>query len=170
MAGHGYPPEFRRRVLDLVAAGKKISEVAHDLASASSRSTPGVAKTRSIAAFTLGLPHMRALSSQQPRGASPSIRPARASSPAPSYSGVFSRRVVGWSIDPSPTAALTTNARGMAIDGRRPKGTVIRSDQGTQFTSWAVTRRALDSGLVPSMGPVVDCYDCDDRVALLRSA
>jgi hypothetical protein len=33
MAGHGYPPEFRRRVLDLVAAGKKISEVAHDLGS-----------------------------------------------------------------------------------------------------------------------------------------
>ena len=31
MARHGYPPEFRRRVLDLVAAGKKISEVAHDL-------------------------------------------------------------------------------------------------------------------------------------------
>ena len=27
----GYPPEFRRRVLDLVAAGKKVSQVAHDL-------------------------------------------------------------------------------------------------------------------------------------------
>jgi transposase-like protein len=31
MARHGYPPEFRRRVLDLVAAGKKVSQVAHDL-------------------------------------------------------------------------------------------------------------------------------------------
>jgi putative transposase len=28
-----------------------------------------------------------------------------------------------------------------------------------QFTSWAFTRRALDSGLVPSMGSVGDCYD-----------
>jgi transposase InsO family protein len=28
---------------------------------------------------------------------------------------VFSRRVVGWSIDSSPTAALVTNALGMAI-------------------------------------------------------
>ncbi|WP_420823309.1 hypothetical protein [Streptomyces fulvoviolaceus] len=31
----------------------------------------------------------------------------------------FSRRVVGWSIDASPTAALTTNALAMAI-GWRP--------------------------------------------------
>jgi transposase InsO family protein len=29
----------------------------------------------------------------------------------------------------------------------------------TQFTSWAFTRRALDSGLLPSMGSIGDCYD-----------
>ncbi len=72
---------------------------------------------------------------------------------------VWSRRVVGWSIDASPTAALVTNALGMAIEGRRPDGTVIHSDQGTQFTSWAFTRRAIDSGLLPSMGSVGSCYD-----------
>lgn len=73
----------------------------------------------------------------------------------------FSRRVVGWSIDSQPTASLVTNALGMAIEQRQPaKGaTVIHSDQGTQFTSWAFTRRALDSGLLPSMGSVGDCYD-----------
>jgi putative transposase len=72
----------------------------------------------------------------------------------------YSRRVVGWSIDASPTAALVTNALGMAIDARRPvDGTVIHSDQGVQFTSWAFTRRARDSGLLPSMGRVGDCYD-----------
>ena len=71
----------------------------------------------------------------------------------------FSRRVVGWSIDSSPTAALVTNALGMAIESRSPAGTVIHSDQGTQFTSWSFTRRALDSGLVPSMGSIGDCYD-----------
>lgn len=37
--------------------------------------------------------------------------------------------------------------------------TVIHSDQGTQFTSWAFTRRAIDSGLVPSMGSIGDCFD-----------
>jgi transposase InsO family protein len=72
---------------------------------------------------------------------------------------VFSRRVVGWSIDASATAALVTNALGMAIEERRPDGTVIHSDQGTQFTSWAFTRRALDSGLMPSMGAVGSCFD-----------
>jgi transposase InsO family protein len=36
---------------------------------------------------------------------------------------------------------------------------VIHSDQGTQFTSWAFTRRAVDSGLLPSMGSKGDCYD-----------
>jgi putative transposase len=73
---------------------------------------------------------------------------------------VFSRRVVGWAIDASQTAALVTNALGMAIEQRRPStGTVIHSDQGTQFTSWAFTQRAIDSGLVPSMGSIGDCYD-----------
>ena len=32
----------------------------------------------------------------------------------------FSRRVVGWSTDSSPTAALVTNALGVAIDVNRP--------------------------------------------------
>lgn len=45
----------------------------------------------------------------------------------------FSRRVVGWSIDSSPNAALVTNALGMALSQRTPTGaTVIHSDQGTQ--------------------------------------
>jgi len=73
----------------------------------------------------------------------------------------FSRRVVGWSIDAHPTAALVSNALGMAIQQRRPaeRATVIHSDQGTQFTSWTFTQRAIDSGLLPSMGSVEDCYD-----------
>ena len=33
---------------------------------------------------------------------------------------VYSRRVVGWSIDATQTAALVTNALGMAIDNRNP--------------------------------------------------
>ncbi|MCY3576499.1 MAG: IS3 family transposase [bacterium] len=73
----------------------------------------------------------------------------------------FICRIVGWSIDSRPTAALVTNSLGMAIDGRQPaKGeAVIHSDQGTQFTSWAFTRRPIDSGLVPSMGSIGDCFD-----------
>ncbi len=44
----------------------------------------------------------------------------------------------------------TTNALGMAISSRNPDpGTLIRSDQGTQFTSWGRHARAKASGLVP---------------------
>nr|WP_243730618.1 IS3 family transposase [Nesterenkonia salmonea] len=49
----------------------------------------------------------------------------------------FSRRVVGWSIDSSPTAALATNALGMAIDTRlgsnSAPGTIIHSDYAEVF-------------------------------------
>ena len=73
----------------------------------------------------------------------------------------FSRRVVGWSISHNPTAALDLQR---ARDGdratrRRAAATVIHSDHGTQFTAWAFTERARQSGLLPSMGSVGDCYD-----------
>jgi putative transposase len=72
----------------------------------------------------------------------------------------FSRRVVGWSTDASQTAALVSNALGMAIDNRAPEpGAIVHSDHGVQFTSWAFTDRAKRSGLVPSMGSIGDCYD-----------
>jgi len=48
----------------------------------------------------------------------------------------------------------------MAIENRRPSpGGLIHSDHGTQFTSWVFTRRALESGLLPSMGSIGDCFD-----------
>jgi transposase InsO family protein len=49
----------------------------------------------------------------------------------------------------------------MAIEQRDVRGgeTVIHSDQGTQFTSWSFTHRAVDSGLLPSMGSVGNRYD-----------
>jgi putative transposase len=74
--------------------------------------------------------------------------------------GAFSRRVVGWSIDNRQDATLVTNALGMALHNRQLSGsTVIHSDHGVQFTSWAFTKRAKESGLLPSMGSVGDCYD-----------
>ena len=62
--------------------------------------------------------------------------------------------------DSTPSTALVTSALGMSIEQRRPTSeTIIHSGQGTQFTSWAFTRRAVDSGLLPSMGSVGDCFD-----------
>jgi putative transposase len=72
----------------------------------------------------------------------------------------FSRRVVGWSNDSSQTAALVTNALSMAIVNRDPQpGSIVHSDHGVRFTSWALTDRAERCGLVPSMGSIGACYD-----------
>jgi putative transposase len=71
-----------------------------------------------------------------------------------------SRRVVGWSIDSQQASSLVTNALSMAISNRTPPaGTVIHSDHGSQFTSWAFSERVRQSGLVPSMGTVGDAFD-----------
>jgi putative transposase len=47
---------------------------------------------------------------------------------------VFSRRVIGWSIDSHQATPLVTNALGMAITNRSPipDQTVIHSDHGSQ--------------------------------------
>jgi putative transposase len=74
----------------------------------------------------------------------------------------FSRRIVGWSIDDNMRTALVVDALGMAITRRRPTpdgSTIMHSDHGSQYTSWAFGRRLVDEGLVPSMGSVGDCYD-----------
>jgi transposase InsO family protein len=71
-----------------------------------------------------------------------------------------SRRIVGWSIDSQQASSLVTNALSMAISNRTPPaGTVIHSDHGSQFTSWAFSERVRQAGLVPSMGSVGDAFD-----------
>jgi putative transposase len=71
-----------------------------------------------------------------------------------------SRRVVGWSIDTHQASSLVTNALQMAISNRTPyAGTVIHSDHGSQFTSWAFSERVRQAGLLPSMGTVGDAFD-----------
>lgn len=73
----------------------------------------------------------------------------------------YSRRIVGWSIDDNMRTELVTDALGMAITRRRPEGgsTIMHSDHGSQFTSWAFGQRLLAAGLLGSMGSVGDCYD-----------
>lgn len=70
-----------------------------------------------------------------------------------------SRKVVGWAIDSRATSTLVINALDMAISARKPQGTVVHSDHGTQFTSWAFSQRILVAGLAPSMGTIGDGYD-----------
>jgi transposase InsO family protein len=73
---------------------------------------------------------------------------------------VFSRLVVGWSIDSTQTATLVLNALGMATQRRQDRdGLVIHSDRGVQFTSWAFSQNVRDAGIAPSMGAVGSAYD-----------
>jgi putative transposase len=72
----------------------------------------------------------------------------------------WSRRVVGWSIDRRPTAAMVNSALGMAIESRKPKGdTVIHADHGSQFTSWTFSQRVRSAGLAQSLGTIGDAFD-----------
>jgi putative transposase len=71
----------------------------------------------------------------------------------------WSRRVVGWSIDRRPTAAMVNFALAMAIEARkRPKDTLVHSDHGSQFTSWAFSARVRQAGLVQSFGSIGDAF------------
>uniref|UniRef100_UPI001CC98C7B IS3 family transposase n=1 Tax=Pseudonocardia sp. ICBG1293 TaxID=2844382 RepID=UPI001CC98C7B len=74
---------------------------------------------------------------------------------------VFSRKAVGWSIADNMRTELVIDALGMAILRRRPQyhATILHSNHGTQFTSWAFGRRLVAAGIVPSMGSIGDCYD-----------
>jgi putative transposase len=69
---------------------------------------------------------------------------------------VFSRRIVGWSMDDNMRTELVLDALSMAVTRRDPDGTVLHSDHGSQFTAWAFTRRISDAGLLGSMGTVGD--------------
>jgi putative transposase len=74
---------------------------------------------------------------------------------------VYSRRIVGWSIAPHIRTELVLDALGMAVVRRTPKNgeTVLHSDHGSQYTSWAFGQRLQKAGLLGSMGSVGDCYD-----------
>src|SRR5687768_10477849 len=52
---------------------------------------------------------------------------------------LFSRKIVGWAAGPTIYRELVLNAVLMAIRRRRPRGTMIHSDQGTQYgcDAWA---------------------------------
>jgi putative transposase len=77
----------------------------------------------------------------------------------------YSRRIIGWSIAHHMQTALVLDALGMAILRRRAGradtggGTILHSDHGTQFTSWAFGQRLRAAALLPSMGTIGDCYD-----------
>ncbi|WP_425468265.1 IS3 family transposase [Protaetiibacter larvae] len=72
---------------------------------------------------------------------------------------VYSRRCVGWSIADHLRTELIVDALDMARWRRKPVGTILHSDRGTQFTSWLFGSRLREAGLMGSMGKVASTYD-----------
>jgi putative transposase len=73
---------------------------------------------------------------------------------------LFSRRIVGWSMQARQTTNVVLQALLAAVWRRKPKGRVlVHSDQGSQFTSleWASFLRHHD--LQPSMSRRGNCHD-----------
>ena len=72
---------------------------------------------------------------------------------------LFSRKIVGWSAGPSIGRELILDAVLIAVRRRRPRGTVIHSDQGSQFGSDAWRRFCRANHLEPSMSRKGNCWD-----------
>jgi putative transposase len=74
---------------------------------------------------------------------------------------VFSRRIVGWSIDTHRKTQLACDALAMAIANRDGKvaGVIHHSDRGGEYTSRDLELALREAGILASMGSVADCYD-----------
>jgi putative transposase len=85
---------------------------------------------------------------------------------------VWSRKIVGWSMESHMRTSLVTDALEMALAQRGPaQGVIHHSDQGSQYTSIQFGTRCREAGVRPSMGSVGDCYDnamCESFFATLE--
>ena len=73
---------------------------------------------------------------------------------------LYSRRVVGWSMQPSMTAQLVLDALTMALWRRgQPTHLLHHSDQGSQYTSEDFQRLLAAQGITCSMSRRGDCWD-----------
>lgn len=73
---------------------------------------------------------------------------------------LFSRKVVGWSIDHRMTSELVKKALDMAVMYRQPeKGLLHHSDRGSQYASHAYQTELEKHGMVCSMSRKGNCWD-----------
>ncbi len=73
---------------------------------------------------------------------------------------LYSRRIVGWHIDKHMTTDLVSKAMMKAYNLHQPpKGLVIYSDRGSQYTSMHYRKLLANYGMRASMGDVGACWD-----------
>ncbi len=73
---------------------------------------------------------------------------------------LFSRQVVGWSLNSRMSKKLIMDALLMAIRRRRPVlGLIFHSDRGSQYCSHAFQKMLKTHGMVSSMSRKGNCWD-----------
>lgn len=73
---------------------------------------------------------------------------------------LFSRRIVGWSMDATMTSRLVVDALDMALRRRLPgAGLVAHSDRGSQYASAHYQQLLGAHGIACSMSGVAQCWD-----------
>jgi transposase InsO family protein len=73
---------------------------------------------------------------------------------------LFNREIVGWSIKPTMTSDIVTDALTMAWFRRKPgEGVIFHSDRGSQYASHAMAAKLREYGMTASMSRKGNCWD-----------
>lgn len=73
---------------------------------------------------------------------------------------LFSRKIIGWSLDKTMTTKLIMNALSMAVASRAIEpGLILHSDQGVQYRASDYVLAMHDKSIKPSMSRKGNCWD-----------
>ena len=73
---------------------------------------------------------------------------------------LYSRKIVGWSMDDTMKVSLVNDALNMAISHRNPSaGLIWHTDRGSQYASYSHKDLLLQYGIVQSMSRKGNCWD-----------
>ena len=73
---------------------------------------------------------------------------------------LFSRKIIGWSLDTTMTNQLIIDAFEMAVASRSTEpGLILHSDRGVQYRSGEYQHLLLSEGIQPSMSRKGNCWD-----------
>jgi putative transposase len=73
---------------------------------------------------------------------------------------LFSRKIIGWSLDSTMTNQLTIDALNMAIETRGVEpGLILHSDRGVQYRSGDYQHLLISEGIQPSTSRKGNCWD-----------
>ena len=73
---------------------------------------------------------------------------------------LYSRKIVGWSMDETMKVSLVNDALNMAIIARNPpKGLIWHTDRGSQYASYSHRDLVKENGIIQSMSRKGNCWD-----------